>query len=565
MQTLAQILTAKATPSSALKDGLDADLANAQSEGDTQFDDVMSRALSPQTKTTDTLSTASQPAKTAADIAKKITPLNLSVAANAVPVLASADETETVKATATDSDGDAKKLSDSDSKTEKKTATDDSLAAMMNPVADANPQNLTIQMLAPSLSSYLLGTTDNQPSASAKATVSDNQNSVAPVIIGEAMKSVVAGKMTKAESVAGKNISDLDSLAATKEALPEPTAATSQLEAGSVATPTGLPADLKSAGQKLNLTAVTESPDKMEVQPISSKAATKEEKLSALETAADKIAGSVLTASSTNETAVVDKTPENIDVSANATPSAPVKAHGTVAAKQDVPMKKADNTIKVAGQGEKVLPGGSVSSAHQSNLTVRAISAASATSRAKTAESNIVPLSSLAAQEASSAGSTVANVSVPNLEELRARAVDRTHDMVALQSVRLVDSQTDSLSVVIKPGAGVQLSLQLKQGSDGIEAQAVLQQGDFQDLNQRWPELQQRLEQRGIKLAPLTSDESAMSFTGQNSSRQNQQPAEEKALYASAFAEFSMAGFMSTPTAEPAIAALARGGWQSWA
>ena len=83
------------------------------------------------------------------------------------------------------------------------------------------------------------------------------------------------------------------------------------------------------------------------------------------------------------------------------------------------------------------------------------------------------------------------------------RAVERTHDMMALHAMRLVESNSDSLSVVIKPAVGTELSLELRQRNGGVEAQATLTRGDHQFLSQHWPELQQRLEQRGIKLAPL--------------------------------------------------------------
>ena len=107
--------------------------------------------------------------------------------------------------------------------------------------------------------------------------------------------------------------------------------------------------------------------------------------------------------------------------------------------------------------------------------------------------------------------------------DLRARAFERAHDMVALHALRLVDSQSDTLHVVIKPGAGMQLSLELRQRGDAVDAQVVLQRGDFDALSQHWPELQQRLEQRGIRLAPLTgSENSATDASGQGFQKQQQ-------------------------------------------
>ena len=58
-------------------------------------------------------------------------------------------------------------------------------------------------------------------------------------------------------------------------------------------------------------------------------------------------------------------------------------------------------------------------------------------------------------------------------------------------------SDAESLSVVIRPGAGTELSLELRQRNGAVEAHAILQRGDFQMLNQHWPELQAQLECTG--------------------------------------------------------------------
>jgi hypothetical protein len=153
-----------------------------------------------------------------------------------------------------------------------------------------------------------------------------------------------------------------------------------------------------------------------------------------------------------------------------------------------------------------------------------------------------------------------------NIIDLPARALERTHEMVSLHALRMVEVKSDSLQVVIKPGAGIQLSLELRQRGDGIEAQAVLQQGDFNQMNQHWAELQQRLEQRGIRLAPLTGDENAAAFGGNNEFQKQQRPPEEQdPLAAGAFAEFALAGAMIAQAGQPAIHAAASRGWQTWA
>ncbi len=81
--------------------------------------------------------------------------------------------------------------------------------------------------------------------------------------------------------------------------------------------------------------------------------------------------------------------------------------------------------------------------------------------------------------------------------------------MVAAHALRLKHSTDGSLQVVIKPADGLQISLDLRRVAAGVEVRAELQQGDFNFLSRHWAELQQQLESRGIRLAPLTGDPAA--------------------------------------------------------
>jgi len=157
-------------------------------------------------------------------------------------------------------------------------------------------------------------------------------------------------------------------------------------------------------------------------------------------------------------------------------------------------------------------------------------------------------------------------VVVANISDVRSQSLDRTHDLVMLHALRLAGADSDSLQVVIKPDAGTQLSLELRQRGGGIEAQAVLQSGDFEKLKQHWPELQQRLEQRGIKLAPLASTENQTSWSGSQGFKQPpDQPAERESFLTGAFAGFVPAGAMTNLPVAPAGQAAPSRGWQTWA
>ncbi len=265
-----------------------------------------------------------------------------------------------------------------------------------------------------------------------------------------------------------------------------------------------------------------------------------------------------------------DARPDNSIVLQNPAPEsaghAPVKSHGTAVAKQDMPMKKTDQTNKVAGQAEKVLPGSVVSAVPEKVLPGRGLSVP-VPARGARLEANAANLAVAPDRAAGGPPPPDESAVISNVSDHAARALDRTHELVSLHALRLVDAKADLLQVVLKPGEGTKLSLQLRQrDGGGIEAQAVLQAGDFAHLKQHWPELQQRLEQRGIKLAPLTSDENSAAGSGsQGFQNQRNQPAAREPLFTGAVAGFGLAKGVTVRLDEPVVHAAGSGGWQTWA
>jgi hypothetical protein len=245
-------------------------------------------------------------------------------------------------------------------------------------------------------------------------------------------------------------------------------------------------------------------------------------------------------------------------------PFTPAKSHGTFVAKQDMPMKNAGQTNEVAEPGEKVLPGKPVPFARENNLPGRENSVLTPSHN----EPMGTNVTTVAAQDNPVRSPVPADevTAVSNFSDMRSQALERTHDLVMQHALRLTDPKADSLQVVIKPDAGTQLSLELRQRGNGIEAQAVLQQGDFEHLKQHWPELQQRLEQRGIKLAPLTSDGNFTAGSGsQGFKNQQNQPAEREPILTGAFAGFAPAGTRTILPDKPATQTASSRGWQKWA
>ena len=139
---------------------------------------------------------------------------------------------------------------------------------------------------------------------------------------------------------------------------------------------------------------------------------------------------------------------------------------------------------------------------------------------------------------------------------------ERTHDLVSLHALRLVESKADMMSVVLKPSAGTELSLELRTRDGVVEATAFLSAGNHQWLNQHWSDLQARLETQGVKLGPLGGETNFNSGNGSNGNFSRQQPSErdERTENALAFAEFA-----ATTGGASARSALKARGWESWA
>ena len=115
----------------------------------------------------------------------------------------------------------------------------------------------------------------------------------------------------------------------------------------------------------------------------------------------------------------------------------------------------------------------------------------------------------------------------------------------SIQAAQLVESirtevatlrqrNDNTMTVVLRPDSGTQLSVNLSIARDGsVHAQARFERGDFQSLQAQWPQLQQSLAAHGIRIADLSNQNSAQQHNqgsanafqnperGQNQQRRN--------------------------------------------
>lgn len=240
-------------------------------------------------------------------------------------------------------------------------------------------------------------------------------------------------------------------------------------------------------------------------------------------------------------------------------------SHGTSGAKYPLPMQKADNKNDFTGSPEQKLPVTATSTVAEPLLAKVVRSGFTTFSPEKSETATAVDSSASTALRSSeniSATQPVSSVS-------SARAVERAHDLMALHGMRLRDSGNDSMQVIIKPSPDLHLALNLQMRNGAVEVSAQLQRGDYDLLNRHWMELQQQLEYRGVRLAPLSqsdSNPSGQSHSGNNASFSqhsgSRQHSEEKAAKTGAFAEFAFSNVLvpkrTNKTTSPR-------GWESWA
>jgi hypothetical protein len=237
----------------------------------------------------------------------------------------------------------------------------------------------------------------------------------------------------------------------------------------------------------------------------------------------------------------------------------PGKSTGISAAKQPALMKTGDQAKQFSDPAEQKLP-------TESAGTVAPALPASPARSAKPVEAPSRSELVTAPDNASVTrpDTTTSSTTSPNLSPISlARSLERTQEMLTVNALRLRNSDEESWRVVIRPGAGLELALDVRQQADGIAVRAALQQGDFDFLSRHWPDLQQQLEARGIRLSPLTSEPSA-SGGDASASQQRGSPAQaEEASPGSSGRGLTLEGVVAIANA--GAPPVKTNGWETWA
>jgi hypothetical protein len=221
-------------------------------------------------------------------------------------------------------------------------------------------------------------------------------------------------------------------------------------------------------------------------------------------------------------------------------------------------MKKAEKTLKVAGSGQQKLP-----ETDNQPLNLAKSYRGHEVLSASNAGTELVAAASLSGSSAAPVTVEQSQATLATDNSARLGSLERTHDLVAAHALRLRESGTDHLRVVIQPGEGIHLALELKHSNGRIEAQAFLQQGDFTHLNRHWAELQQQLEPRKIQLGALQN--AGQPANGNSGFAQHQKRSSKEETTGSCTSDFVFGGAMTeSPVSRTARRKLNRG-WETWA
>lgn len=234
--------------------------------------------------------------------------------------------------------------------------------------------------------------------------------------------------------------------------------------------------------------------------------------------------------------------------------------NGISTAKHMVQMNNMAETSKSPGLTEQNLPVGSTPVAGEELPVV--VEKRTFTARTERAESQVLPTAAASPRvSAPDAGAPAEQVTASHLVTSSA-TVERTVQIIAQNAVQLRELGSDSLQVVIKPGGDLQLSLSLQQRDGAVQVQATLQNGDFNFLKQHWSELQQQLENRGIRLSSLMAEGQS-----QNNNQSQQQTSARRDEESASPAGGGSLGFATALAAPEIKAPTARSGrgWESWA
>ncbi|HXP61882.1 MAG TPA: hypothetical protein VN829_15410 [Dongiaceae bacterium] len=190
--------------------------------------------------------------------------------------------------------------------------------------------------------------------------------------------------------------------------------------------------------------------------------------------------------------------------------------HGMPVALQDGRMQAKPEVNEISAPAEQNLPtqGAAAESPRRTGMNNKAELAAA--DKALAPLSSAEPAAALLSNHSAGAG-LAGRAETPMPQAAAGQPAHRAIENVITGLPRIGAGST---SVVLNPDGNTQLVLHVKFAQGCLEAQAVLERGDFSAMGSEWKQLQNRLAEHGVRLGPLTSgaEQAASSGAGNFSS-----------------------------------------------
>lgn len=176
------------------------------------------------------------------------------------------------------------------------------------------------------------------------------------------------------------------------------------------------------------------------------------------------------------------------------------------------------------------------------------------------------------APAADSARSEPVGATVPT----RTAAIDRVEHLIASEVVSLRNSKAESLTVILKPDARTEMTLQIRQSAGQTEALVQCDPDVVRQFQSSWPQLQDSLAALNVRLLPLKEVPTPGQFTFDSTSQGQPGGSQPETSFSRhpqrqperADAADQLPGATPPPKSEPPARPVRRlpvYGWETWA
>lgn len=187
----------------------------------------------------------------------------------------------------------------------------------------------------------------------------------------------------------------------------------------------------------------------------------------------------------------------------------PLEPGGIRAAQRDATMKNNGQENQIAGARVQNMPvsgrdgGLSPNIATVSNDAVRTAGMVRETERRFGASVGEAVSMAMGGQRAGTGVGAQSVSELPAMSSIPLKTSEQLVLSLTREVIQFKSFKSESMAVVLKPDKGTEIFLHLAMRNGSVEVQARIDRGDFASMNSQWAQLQQTMQQQGVKLGSL--------------------------------------------------------------